>query len=329
MARLLDALAEKTRVILLGDRDQLASVEAGNVLGDITGHGQDIVYSEEQIGFLDQVGAGGAEKLPGAGDSTRASDAVGLLRVSYRFKADSGIGALSRAVNAGQGERAFDLLEQDRFSDVTWMHAGEEGLNAASVDWAVERYYRYLAEQDVASALRLFEHSRVLAALHGGPFGVDEINRLIAARLQARALIRGGDEYQGKPIMVTANDYEVGLFNGDIGLLWRDDKHALRAYFLVADNELRSVSVRQLPEHTCAYALTVHKSQGSEFDEVLLVLPAKRSPVVTRELIYTGVTRARQAVTIHSSRDTFLEGCSTRVQRASALAAKLGWNDHG
>jgi exodeoxyribonuclease V alpha subunit len=328
MARLLDALAEKTRIILLGDRDQLASVEAGNVLGDITGHGRDIRYSEEQIDFLGRVGAAYAEKLPGGAASTGASDSVGLLRISYRFEADSGIGALSRAVNAGQGEEAFDLLEQDSSGDVTWMDAGDEGLNPDSLDWAVARYSRYLAEEDVSSALRLFEQSRVLAALHRGPFGVDEINRLIATRLQARALIRGGEEYQGKPIMVTANDYEVGLFNGDIGLLWRDEKHALRAYFLVADNEPRSVSVRQLPEHTCAYALTVHKSQGSEFDEVVLVLPAKRSPVVTRELIYTGVTRARQAVTIHSSRETFLEGCRTRVQRASALAGKLGWNDH-
>ena len=327
MARLLEALAEKTRVILLGDRDQLASVEAGNVLGDITGHGRDIRYSKELIGFLSRVGAARAETLPGGGDSTRASDAVGLLRTSHRFKSDSGIGALSRAVNAGQGEAAFDLLRSDRFGDVAWMHAGDEGLNPAGLEWAVARYSRYLAEKDVARALRLFEQSRVLAALHRGPFGVDEINRLIAARLHDRGLVRGGDEYQGKPIMVTANDYEVGLFNGDIGLLWRDEKRALRAYFLVAENELRSVSVRQLPEHTCAYALTVHKSQGSEFDEVLLVLPAKRSPVVTRELIYTAVTRARRAVAIHSSRETFLEGCRTRVQRASALAEKLGWHD--
>lgn len=327
MARLLDALPEKARVILLGDRDQLASVEAGNVLGDVTGHGQDILYSNEQTRFLERIGAASAEKLPGGGDPASAGDAVGLLRVSYRFKTDSGIGALSRAVNAGRGEQAFDLLEQERFGDVAWMPAREQGLNPASVEWALERYACYLGEDDVATALRLFEQSRVLAALHRGPFGVAEINRLIAARLQARGLIRGGEEYQGKPIMVTANDYEVGLFNGDIGLLWRDENHVLRAYFLLADNALRSVSVRQLPEQTCAYALTVHKSQGSEFDEVLLVLPADRSPVVTRELIYTGVTRARRAVSIHGSRDTFLEGCRTRVQRASALAVKVGWNN--
>jgi exodeoxyribonuclease V alpha subunit len=325
MARLLDALPPQTRILLLGDRDQLASVEAGNVLGDITGHGQEIRYSRSQIGLLEEVGAARTQTLPGADAAPGASDAVGLLRISHRFRADSGIGALSRAVNAGEGDAAFDLLEQHRFADADWMLAGEHGLNPAGLEWAVARYARFLVAQDVASALRLFEQSRVLAALHRGPFGVDEINRLTAARLQGQGLIRGGEEYHGKPIMVTANDYEVGLFNGDIGLLWRDQSQALRAYFLLPDNQLRSVPVRQLPPHTCAYALTVHKSQGSEFDEVLLVLPATRSPVLTRELIYTGVTRARQAVTVHASRDSFIEGCRTRVQRSSALAAKLGW----
>jgi exodeoxyribonuclease V alpha subunit len=325
MARLLDALPQKTRVILLGDRDQLASVEAGNVLGDITGHGQEIRYSHEQIDFLGQVGAASVDRLPGGGDSTRAGDSVGLLRVSYRFKADSGIGALSQAVNAGQGEDALGLLEREGSDDVAWLDAREDGLDPACVEWAVERYARYLGEDDVATALRLFEQSRVLAALHRGPFGVDEINRVIAARLRTRGLIRGGEEYQGKPVMVTANDYEVGLFNGDIGLLWRDENQVLRAYFPLAENQVRSVSVRQLPQHSCAYALTVHKSQGSEFDEVLLVLPFDTSPVVTRELIYTGITRARNRVTIQGSRESFLAGCRSRLRRTSALADKLGW----
>ena len=326
MARLLEALTERVHIILLGDRDQLASVEAGNVLGDITGHGQEICYSRDQIQFLDQVGAAPADKLSGGSDSTDRGDAVGLLRFSYRFKEESGIGALSQAVNTGQGNDALDLFESEGFDDIAWMDARDGGLNPACVDWAVERYAGYLVQDDVAEALRLFERSRVLAALHRGPFGVDELNRLIAARLQSQGLIRGGEEYQGKPVMVTANDYEVGLFNGDIGLLWRDEQQVLRTWFLLAENQVRSVSVRQLPAHSCAYALTVHKSQGSEFDEVLLVLPLERSPVVTRELVYTGITRARRTVTVHGNRETFLEGCRSRVQRTSALAAKLGWS---
>jgi exodeoxyribonuclease V alpha subunit len=326
MARLLEALPDRARIILLGDRDQLASVEAGNVLGDITGHGQEIRYSKEQIRFLEQVEPALVGKLPGGGDSTQVSDAVGLLRVSHRFEPDSGVGALSKEVNAGQGEDALDLFQRGGFKDIAWMDARDDALNPACVDWAVKRYARYLRKDDVVAALLELEESRVLAALHRGPFGVDEINRLISARLQSEGLIRGGAEYQGKPVMVTTNDYEVGLFNGDIGLLWRDGNQVLRAYFMLGDNQIRSVSVRQLPEHTSAYALTVHKSQGSEFDEVLLVLPFDRSPVVTRELIYTGITRARKNVTIQGSRETFIEGCRSGMRRTSALAEKLGWS---
>ncbi len=326
MAHLFEALPSRSRLILLGDRDQLASVEAGNVLGDITGHGQEIRYSHSQFGFLAGLGMvteGG--ELPGAAPSLRIAGAVGLLRVSYRFAGDSGIGELARRINAGEGEAAFRLFEEGRYCDIAWLDAGESSLNSTCLDWAVERYARYLQADDVLAALRAFEQTRVLAALQGGPFGVGDINRRIAERLQTLGLIRGGEEYHGKPVMVMTNDYEVGLFNGDIGLLWRAADDSLRAWFAFTGNELRSVSIRQLPEHSCAYALTVHKSQGSEFDEVLLVLPSSESPVLTRELVYTGITRARNRVTIQGERQTFIQGCQRRVQRVSALSEKLGW----
>jgi exodeoxyribonuclease V alpha subunit len=325
MARVLEALPARTRLILLGDRDQLASVEAGNVLGDITGHGQEVHYSRAQVDFLESLGAAPRGLLPGGEQPSRIADAVGLLRVSYRFGGDSGIGELARRVNAGEGEAAFGLLEEHRHKDIAWWDAGEGSLNPACVDWAVERYARYLQQEDVAVALRIFEQTRVLAALQGGPFGVEEINRRLTDRLQARGLIHGGDEYHGKPVMVTRNDYEIGLFNGDIGLLWCAADGGLRAWFAFTGAELRSVSIRQLPEHTCAYALTVHKSQGSEFEEVLLVLPARDTRVLTRELVYTGVTRARRRVIVQGERQAFVQGCRRRVQRTSALAEKLGW----
>jgi exodeoxyribonuclease V alpha subunit len=332
MARLLEALPTRSRLILLGDRDQLASVEAGNVLGDITGHGRAIRYSRAQSGFLVSLGMAVAETAvpAGAPPPPRIADSVGLLRVSYRFAGDSGIGELARRVNAGEGEAALELVRDARYHDIAWLDAGRESLNPACLDWAVERYARYLQLDDVAQALQAFEQARVLAALQGGPFGVGELNRRIADRLQARGLIRGGEDYHGKPVMVTTNDYEVGLFNGDIGLLWRTPgDHSLRAWFAFAGETPRSVSVRQLPEHDCAYALTVHKSQGSEFDEVLLVLPPADSAVLTRELVYTGITRARRRVTLQSERASFVGGCRRRRQRASALAERLGWSGRG
>ena len=333
MARLLAALPLAARIILLGDRDQLASVEAGSVLGDITGHGTRITFSVEQRQLLQQVGAlpiGDHAVISGRSESgvdpqPAVADSVGLLRVSYRFKDDSGIGALAKAVNAGGGEDALALLRDAGRSDVAWLDASADGVRADCLERAVEQHAEVLRQQDVVAALRLFERYRVLAALHRGPFGVDEINRLVTTRLISRGLIPTANDYHGKPVMVTANDYEVGLFNGDIGLLWRDADQALRAWFPLADDQVRAVAVRQLPESVCAYALTVHKSQGSEFDEVLLVLPFEPSPVLTRELIYTGITRAKQKVGVYGNAGTFLEGCRSRIQRSSGLAERLGW----
>lgn len=338
MARLLAALPAQTRLILLGDRDQLASVEAGNVLGDITGHGRELGMGPGQVAWLESVGAMPAGQVKGDPAAPSAADCVGLLQHSYRFRADGGIGALARAVNAGDGDAALRLLRESGQSvpaEVAWEDAADGDLAGSCIDWAAERYADYLTQTQVGDALKRFEQTRVLAALRQGPFGVEALNRRIAERLQARGLIAGGEEYHGKPVMVTANDYEVGLFNGDIGLLWRGADGDLRAWFVrdeggieagVGASGPRSVSLRQLPAHVSAYALTVHKSQGSEFNAVYLVLPATPSPVLTRELIYTGITRARDQVIVQGDAGTFVAGCSVRVQRSSALAIRLGWS---
>lgn len=339
MARLLAALPAETHLILLGDRDQLASVEAGNVLGDITGHGLSLGMSPEQAAWLESVGAAEPGVLKGDPGTPPAADCVGLLRHSFRFSSEGGIGALARAVNEGDVETALRLVRASSgaprplgaegadgaLGEVAWDDTAGADLAPTCLAWALSRYAGYLQASDVATALDLLERSRVLAALHRGPFGVETLNRRIAEGLQGLGLITGGEEYHGKPVMVTANDYEVGLFNGDVGLLWRDGDGALRAWFPLADGAPRSVSLRQLPQHVPAYALTVHKSQGSEFDAVYLVLPQSPSPVVTRELIYTGITRARRSVTIQGDPESFALGCRARIRRGSGLAERLGW----
>jgi exodeoxyribonuclease V alpha subunit len=325
MARLVDALPEQARLVLLGDRDQLASVEAGSVLGDITGHGRELRYGPEQARLLADAGAAPAGALPVADAVPPAADCVGLLRVSYRFGAGSGIGAAARAVNAGRGGEALEILTDPAHGDTAWLDAGGDALHPGCIERAVEAYAAYLAEADVAPALTAFEGFRVLAAVHRGPFGVEALNRVVAARLQARGLVAGEGDFHGKPVLITANDYEMGLYNGDVGLLWREGRGDLRAWFRVGDGGIRDVSVRRLPAHVPAWALTVHKSQGSEFDEVLLVLPPEPGPVLTRELVYTGLTRARRRVTVQGARGAFAQACARRVQRASGLAEKLGW----
>ncbi len=390
MARLLAALPGSARLVLLGDRDQLASVEAGNVLGDITGRGQPIRYVAEQTRLLLRAGAVPAAVLaesPGAEPRSSASDpagsgpamsdpevpdpaagddpppiaaAVALLRVSWRFGAGSGIGALARAVNAGDGAAALDLLDGAAHPDITRLEPTADAPSPACIDWALARFAPVLDADDPEAALEQLERARVLAALHRGPFGVEALNARITERLRAghRLASPGGGDglYHGMPIMVTANDYEVDLYNGDVGLLWSDRASdlgsdrgpdgarrggcredgqrqggrgdtagRLRAHFRAAAGGLRSLSVRQLPPHVCAYALTVHKSQGSELDDLLLVLPPEPHPLATRELLYTAVTRARKRVTVHAGSAALLQACASRVQRTSGLAERLGW----
>jgi exodeoxyribonuclease V alpha subunit len=325
MARLLDALPDRARIILLGDRDQLASVEAGSVLGDITGHGQPVRYTPAQAKRLSRLSGIPVTLLPVSVDAPAVTGATALLHTSYRFHSDSGIGRLAKLVNTGDGEAALELA-REQGSEAGWIESPEGALASSAIDWAIERFSHYLKCERIDEALRLFEETRLLCALHHGPFGVIEVNRMIAERLVAAGLTERGNEAQGKPVMVTVNDYETGLYNGDIGLLWHDARSRLRAWFRLADDQIREIPVRSLPEHVPAWALTVHKSQGSEFRQVLLVLPwEKNSPVVSRELIYTGVTRAIERIIIHGSPQALISGCRRSVERSSGLAEKLGW----
>ncbi len=339
MKALLDATPPETRIILLGDRDQLASVDAGNVLGDITGHGKELTYSPAMAALLARLTDVEQDCLPQEVGGPAVADAIALLRTSHRFSASSAIGRLATLVNKGEDAAALSLLRQgqEAHTDNAWQGDSEvvllqpatserNPLNRAVLDWAVLHYSAYLRCGSVEEALQSFESIRILCASHEGPCGDMEINRLLAERLCARGLLESGEDFQGKPVMITVNDYELGLFNGDIGLLWRDDDGVLQACFAQLDGQVRRLPARSLPEHVTAWALTVHKSQGSEFDQVMLVLPADiNSPLLLRELLYTGITRARSRLLIHAAAEVFAAACRTPVQRSSGLAGLLGW----
>lgn len=339
MKALLDATPPETRIILLGDRDQLASVDAGNVLGDITGHGRELTYSPTMAALLAQLTGVEQSCLPQQENGPAVADAIALLRTSHRFSADSAIGRLAALVNKGEDAAALAVLMQSREFRTDNNRSGDSEvvllppaasewnpLNRAVLEWAVLRYSGYLRCETVEEALKSFELTRILCASHEGPCGDTAINRQLVERLRAQGLLESGEDFHGKPVMITVNDYELGLFNGDIGLLWRGDEGVLQACFAQLDGQVRRLPARSLPEHVTAWALTVHKSQGSEFDQVLLVLPADiNSPLLLRELLYTGITRARSRLLIHSSAEAFAAACRTPVQRSSGLAGLLGW----
>jgi len=303
MYQLLAALPERAQLILLGDRDQLASVAAGNVLGDITGHGH---------------------RLDGAQSKIAASTC--LLQSNYRFGRDSAIGALAREVNLGHGDAALELLRRNE-QGLRWFDEPTEQVAKEALAWLYHAYQPIFESETPAQALDAYEKIRVLCATNQGPLGVEALNRMVSKALLARNGIAETELYSGLPIMITRNFQELGLFNGDTGVLWSLDD-GLRACFRGIEGDIRDFSVTRLPEFKAAWASTVHKSQGSEFDSVLLILPADaQSEVLSRELLYTAITRARRQFLLQAPGKVVTGAVDRLTRRHSGLALKLGWPD--
>ena len=327
MAKTVDALPPDARLILLGDKDQLASVEAGSVLGEIcAGAGR---FSPE---FQARLTALTGEALPGGREAiSPLVDAIVLLRHSFRFGADSGIGALARAVNRGRAAEAATLLDDAGFEDIGWRPLADPGdLPERLAEPVATGFAPYLrAAQDRAEPAEVFERFgrfRVLAALRGGPFGVDALNRLCETALHRRGLIDSRPAwYLGRPVMIVRNDYNLRLFNGDIGITLADpaDPGRVSVFFLGSDGTLRRFAPARLPEHQTVYAMTVHKSQGSEFDRVLVVTPNEPSPVLSRELVYTALTRAKRQASFYGVPEVFAAAVERRLRRSSGLRDRL------
>ncbi len=342
MYKVVDALPKHARLILLGDKDQLSSVEAGAVLGDIC--------SFHALGYSAQQGARLAE-LTGfdalnqqCGQSNNIADSLCVLQKSYRFDARSGIGQLAKAVNAGEAAK-IDQVYQQGFADIEHFALDSHSYNQM-IQTLVTQYSEYLQwlkpdkldanhtamladqqEQVAKHALTAFNRCRLLCAIREGDFGVSGLNVRIEKALAARRLIRTQDElwYPGRPIMVTRNDHGLGLYNGDIGICLREpgESGRLKVYFELPDGRIKAVLPSRVPEHETAYAMTIHKSQGSEFDFTLLILPPDFTPLVTRELIYTGITRAKQRLAIYADLGMMKRGVKLRTQRASGLVERL------
>jgi exodeoxyribonuclease V alpha subunit len=360
MAAVLDALPPGARLILLGDKDQLASVEAGAVLGELCDRARDGHYTEATRAWLE---AATGERIDAAmldARGTPLDQAVAMLRQSHRFATDSGIGALADLVNAGDAVGVAKIWARG-YADLarlTCPSADDAPLRALIVDGRAadqdvssrRHGYRHYLEtmralrpaagaspealaQWAAAVLKAHGEFQLLCALRRGPWGVDGLNRRVTRLLHEESLIDPrGDWYAGRPVLVTHNDYELGLMNGDIGIALdlpvRDgEPPVLRVAFPAADGSggVKWVSPSRLQGVETVFALTVHKSQGSEFTHAALVLPNTYSPVLTRELVYTGITRARAFFTlvVPEGRPVLDRAVLAKVQRASGLMAGL------
>lgn len=359
MANLLDALPPHARLVLLGDKDQLASVEAGAVLGDLCRDAEAGWYSPDTRQWLENVSG---ETLAGSGlqedldTSHPLAQQVVMLRYSRRFGEGSGIGQLARWVNQQNPEQARQLLDAGSH-DLFCLHLkGEHDralerlvLDGQGSDAQGYRYYLNLLRTTRPAAetprddsrwtdwarqlLQAFDAFQLLCAVRKGPWGVEGLNqRITAALLKARLIDSDQQWYEGRPVLMTRNDYGLGLMNGDIGIALKlpesdGGPQVLRVAFPRNDGQggVRFVLPSRLNDVETVYAMTVHKSQGSEFAHTALILPDALNPVLTKELIYTGITRAKDRFSLIETRGgVFEEAVRRKVKRLSGLMLELG-----
>jgi exodeoxyribonuclease V alpha subunit len=329
MAKLFQAIPTSARVMLLGDKDQLASVEAGAVLGDICAAAAADMVRRRSTASLTSPAENGTRWNASLPAKHALADCVVQLRKNYRFGQQSAIYRLSNAINEGCAEEALHILRDGGANAATDLVSTplprRAELKAALRARVTTGFSEFLKAPDPLAALAALGRFRILCALREGPFGVTGLNQSAEDILEEAGLIRPQNAwYARRPIMITRNDYNLKLFNGDIGLLLPDsDSGEPRAFFPGPDNTLRKFLPLRLPEHETAYAMTVHKSQGSEFDRVLLILPDRESPVLSRELLYTGITRARTSVELWFDEKVFRAALARRVTRTSGLCDAL------
>ncbi len=329
MSKLLQALPPETRVILMGDKDQLASVESGNILGDICGGADGAGYSEAfATAVNDTVGGPLIPREKRLRKAHGLSDCIIHLTRSYRFSPTTGIGQLSGKVNQADHDGAMALLRDPMDNQIRWERTSSpEAFYTRMARHIVDGFSAYLETAQPDEALRLFGRFRLLCAVRKGPYGVETLNRFAESVLHRAGLIDANDRwYNGKPILITRNSYDLKLFNGDIGIVWRDpDTVDDGRYVLFRDmsENLRRIPIHGLPENETAYAMTVHKGQGAEFDAVHLVLPEDDTPLLTREWLYTGMTRAREQVTLWGSEALLRMAITRRTIRTSGLGDVL------
>ena len=365
MANLVQALDKHTRLILIGDKDQLASVEAGSVLGDLCADASKGHYLPGTVAWLQAFTGDQISAQYVAADGRALAQTTTMLRVSHRFQQGGSIDALASLVNEGLYEGQPSLLpvedlyaiaaqevalaeRKKRQAQVQLFHQPPPATTRA-VNWLEPSliaslqagYSTYLQlvqqgpkdDQDQWAGTVLAAHTsfQLLVALRRGQWGVEGMNASIEDLLQRADLLPAIDTdwYPGRPVMVSRNDYHLGLMNGDMGVcLPYVDKQSgakmLRVAFNTGAGDIRWVLPSRLRAVETVFALTVHKSQGSEFSHTMLMLPAHNNPVLTKELLYTGITRARECFSLVYGDEQVLEQAMTRkVVRASGLSNRF------
>ena len=306
MKKLFSALSPSASIVFLGDKDQLASVQAGSVFGDICS------FSKIESGIHP--------------DNTKSlAESITVLKKSFRFDPDKGIGKISKAVNESDIKGVQDAFDSD--DNIRFIENSESSFQGFRkklkeiIESEIKRYsndYPYIFPVNKAKPEELLSRMKniqILSALRKGPGGFSEINTIVEEIFSLT-----GNIYHGMPVMAVENDYDMKIFNGDTGIICKEER--LNAYF-PGDNALRKINPYLLKSYEKSFCMTVHKSQGSEFENVIFVLPNEDSRVLTKELIYTAITRAKKNITIIGSKEILNAGILRKTERSSGLSSRL------
>jgi exodeoxyribonuclease V alpha subunit len=323
-AKLMTAVSVNTRVILLGDKNQLASVEAGSIFGDLcdTSFIENAVTNERRT-FINQFIEETERKINNDFEINNSSHPllhhITCLKRSRRFNSNEGIGKISKSIinsDIANFSSYFDNKDEKVIYD--------EKYNEKLFEETVLNYKLFIEEKDITKALKYLNELRVLCAVKESEEGVYFINKRIENILKSHKLIDVKNEfYHNRPIIVTSNNYNLGLFNGDTGIIRQEGNHVV-AWFEDAEKGVKKVLPGFITSYETVYAMTIHKSQGSEYNKVLIVLPKHlNNELLTRELLYTGVTRAKNKVIIQSSKEVALHTVNSRVKRVSGISDKF------
>ena len=320
MTKLFEAIPPQASIILLGDKDQLAAVETGSVFTDIcvTADNQS---SEVITHYLQEVTGDTLSKEQIETQLAPIDNHIICLLKSWRFDQNSGIGRLASAVNYGKTEDALNSLESHDFSDIQLILPTELTISQLLSPW--QDYLQALkSNASIQELFAVFNQFRILSALRKGMNGSTYLNQKLEQQFsQQKQLYTGKRWYHGRPIMITENSYSTGLFNGDIGITLIKNGQA-QVWFKTNDG-IKAFSPVRLPQHETAWIMTIHKSQGSEFERVLMILPTEDTPVLTRQLIYTGITRAKQQLEIIADPSILELGIKREIPQATQIRQAL------
>lgn len=325
-SKLLDALKPGARLILLGDKDQLASVEAGSLLGDLCNAIAPMNQFESlQANWINAF-------IPDKGrvispsfstDATHPFNKhITELKLSHRFRAQGKLGALSQAIILGDIDAISATMQESSPNLIFDTEYSDAVLHQFAADFAT-----YIQEPTVEKALKALNEIRVLTTIRQGEKGLYALNKTIELSLESKQLIKPNKLfYENRPIIITRNNYDLDLFNGDIGIVRKDSTGQLRVWFEGKNGEIRSILPAYISDCETVFAMTIHKSQGSEFSKVMVVLPeGTKNPLLTRELLYTGITRTKEKGTliIRGSEETIFYAAKNAVKRISGLGEQI------